>query len=731
MKLVGYTDRMSARSGDTVQVMVSSDHPTFHAELVRLIHGDERPQGPGFKSERVDSSFDGEYLGRHQDITPGSYARIPNSGSLSIEEDFTIQMWIMPTSPRGGTQTLFYAAGSNETRVSLRLDEGRLTLAVGSESAYIAEPMIRGLWYFVAATYASQSGFVHLRVIQQSGIALCDTQFTDGQFASSSARVSGDIYLAAEPVGGQSKLKIANFYNGKIDSPRFFSRCLDSAELDALAAGKKPSDPLADWDFSLDINSSVVTDVSGHQNHGDLVNRPTRAVTGRNWDASTTSWRDAVHQYAAIHFHDDDLSDAGWNPSIAWTLPEGLPSGIYAVKLTSGPDEDHIPLIVVPHVNQARADIAVVIPTFSYLAYANEQMANGGTLSGLVQNYPRRVEDTYIVDNRLISLYDRHSDGSSVCYASWLRPLVNMRPKYTQHYLDNGQGSPHQFAADLHLIDWLVHSGYNFDVVTDLEVHHDGKARFEPYRVVLTGTHAEYTSGAMIDAYKGYLDGGGRLMYLSGNGMFWVTEPDAGTGTGIEIRRRGCAEWTWPVAPGEAHLSSTGELGGIWSTRGRSTHDWLGVGYCGEGTGPGRPFKRTETSNDPRAQFVFDGIAENELIGDFPSLVNGWGAAGFEVDYADPVLMPQHALILATAEGFGEEYEVGSSALSGGAAQHPKMQANLVLLEYPNDGAVFSFSSISWAAGLSYNDYDNNVARLTRNVLDGFLSTGCPPWQAY
>ena len=32
-------------------------------------------------------------------------------------------------------------------------------------------------------------------------------------------------------------------------------------------------------------------------------------------------------EYGAIHFHDDDLSDAGWEPSFAWTVPETCRAG--------------------------------------------------------------------------------------------------------------------------------------------------------------------------------------------------------------------------------------------------------------------------------------------------------------------------------------------------------------------------------------------------------------------
>jgi N,N-dimethylformamidase len=45
----------------------------------------------------------------------------------------------------------------------------------------------------------------------------------------------------------------------------------------------------------------------------------------------------------------------------------------------------------------------------------------------------------------------------------------------------------------------------------------------------------------------------------------------------------------------------------------------------------------------------------------------------------------------------------------------------MVFYETPNGGAVFSTSSIAWAGALSYNNYTNNVSRLTENVIRRFL----------
>jgi N,N-dimethylformamidase len=38
----------------------------------------------------------------------------------------------------------------------------------------------------------------------------------------------------------------------------------------------------------------------------------------------------------------------------------------------------------------------------------------------------------------------------------------------------------------------------------------------------------------------------------------------------------------------------------------------------------------------------------------------------------------------------------------------------------PQGGAVFSTGSIAWIGSLSHNGYDNNVSRITENVLRRF-----------
>jgi N,N-dimethylformamidase len=45
----------------------------------------------------------------------------------------------------------------------------------------------------------------------------------------------------------------------------------------------------------------------------------------------------------------------------------------------------------------------------------------------------------------------------------------------------------------------------------------------------------------------------------------------------------------------------------------------------------------------------------------------------------------------------------------------------MVFYETPNGGAVFSTSSIAWAGALEHANYENNVSRITENVVRRFI----------
>ena len=103
LPLVGYSDRLSVAPGETIRFMVSSDHARYRSQLVRLIHGDTNPDGPGFKQVVVPSAIDAQRDGAHHAIRSGSYAQIPFEDEAATG-GFTFTAFVRPTLPGRGEQ---------------------------------------------------------------------------------------------------------------------------------------------------------------------------------------------------------------------------------------------------------------------------------------------------------------------------------------------------------------------------------------------------------------------------------------------------------------------------------------------------------------------------------------------------------------------------------------------------------------------------------------------------
>ena len=350
---------------------------------------------------------------------------------------------------------------------------------------------------------------------------------------------------------------------------------------------------------------------------------PMRAVTGYNWTGREVDPRLAPKEYGAIYFHDDDLDDANWEVDFELTVPGTWKSGIYAARLTAGTISDDIPFYVRPAVGKASADAAYLIPTMTYLAYGNYRAKDRSHDEHGVMRQPLfQPLETYLDEHPelAMSLYDFHTDGSGCCYSSRRRPMPNMRPSYRWSLV----GGPRHFSADLYMVDWLEAQGFAYDVFTDEDLHFDGLELLKAYKVVITGTHPEYWTTPMLDALETYLAQGGRLMYLGGNGFYWVTSVDPKRAHMIEVRRGMGGTRGWESAPGEEYHSTTGELGGLWRHRGRAPNRIAGIGFAAQGW-DGRARVMFTPGFRYCAEFIFDGIDENEVIAILPIL---GGAAG-------------------------------------------------------------------------------------------------------
>lgn len=736
MKILAYSDRISAAPGETVRVMVSCSEARYRASLVRIIQGDTNPAGPGYREDPVPLDLGGPFDGRIQRIHTGSFARVEDGPLLDDLASFTIAAAVLPTLPGGGPQAI--AARRNPATgagFELGLDgQGCLSFTCAgpggpAHTVSTGKPLLERRWYAVAGSLDAGSG--HLRVVQaplqpdprtDDAGAVAETAAVTG----ATAGVDAPLLLAARPAGDRPAER---HFNGRIDGPRLLARALGDDELPGLLDTGVAGDRhvVAAWDFSLEIPGERIVDVSPNRLHGRLHNLPTRGVTGRRWCGRHHDWTRCADHHGAIHFHDDDLYDTGWEADFSFTVPPDLRSGVYAIRLEAGDEEFYVPLCVRPPPGRPGAPVAFLMPTASYMAYANNRI--GIDVPETEQVCGRLIElnpaDLFMQEHPELGLcfYDLHNDGSGVFYSSRLRPLVNMQPKFIGKL--GGPGSNvWQFNADTHILGWLEGIGQDFDVITDEDLHREGLSLIRDYRVIVTGTHPEYTTRAMNEAVEAWTGRGGRLMYLGGNGFYWRISYHPQLPGVIECRKSEDGIRAFPPGPGEYYASFTGEYTGLWQRNGHPPNRLLGVGMASQGFDASSPYERTPASRDSRAAFVFDGVDE-ETIGDFG--LSGGGAAGIEIDSASTEAgTPPHALVLATSTRYSDVYlmtpeDMDDPAPGLGGTEAPAIRADMVFFETANGGAVFSTGSIAWAGAMAWNGYDNHVATITANVLRRFL----------
>jgi len=736
--LTGYADKITLAPGERLKVMASSTcAQRVEARIVRTRCGDLNPAGPGFRETPVAVDLAPSYPVAEQICHAGSHVLVPPHPLIGGLRSVFLQAVIWPTTADKGRQGLLTCWNAPAASgFAMILDEsGALALLLGDGASApqvlsSGQPLSNRQWYLMAAGYDAETGEASLL---QRSLAGGET-LTASHRTTVRPAVDEDcpLIMAGWLAGRERGRALAGgSYNGKIERPRVCNRVLSQAEMEQLRGdslpGRLQSAVVGAWDFALDISGLMVTDLSANRLHGRTVNLPARGMTGSDWQPEHSSWVKDPERFAAIHFHDDDIYDACWEPTLEVALPADLPSGLYACHLKGGGREDRIPFVVRPPRDRATADLAVLASSATWLAYANLNPLPFDIAELLSSRVIVLHEANLLIDAHPewgASLYDVHSDGSGVCYSSLFRPIINMRPGYVSSF--GGAGSSlREFNADTHLIDWLDAKGVAYDLITDEDLHHEGLELLRRYRTVMTPTHSEYWSTEMWDAAKAYVDQGGRLMVMGGNGFYWRIAYHRELPGVIEVRRSGPAIRTWETGPGEDFQSFDGRRGGLWRALARPPQAIQGVGFVAEGFDVSSAYRRQPDSFDPRAAFIFQGIGAEEPIGDFG--LQGGGAAGVEIDRADRALgTPAHALVLATSEPHSESYRLVNEEVSimipnVTGPTNRRIAADMVFFETAAGGAVFTTGSIAWCGSLSHAGYDNNVSRISENVLQRFL----------
>lgn len=744
--LAGYASSPNCRPGSQVDFHVSSDSPTLaRASIVRLIHGDPNPAGPGFKQEVV-VDLPGETEVSRQRTQAGGHV-VVGPANWGGETRLTIHAFVWPTMVHEVEPQVLVSWWDPERSVgwSFEMLGGSLAVRIGAEEECLLVStgrLFSHTWYSVSLDLDFDRGVATLEQHLVQGrvnsryspvVDLETSHFWEGNFTGRLvADAVPEVVLAARAsaTGPDSSGGTVAHLNGKLDSPAVFAGGASPEQRHELIAGRTAGlRCLAAWDFSVGItrqgftDDSLVVDISGNELHGRTMNYPDRAMTGRNWCGDEEHFVHAPDQYGAIWFHADAVEDCRWQPTWTWTVPNDLPSGCYALWVRAGELEDHVPFFVTPGRRTANR-IAVLIPTFSYVAYANTVAMQTSGGAQLVMGIIATLDDVDLhisehLDDYGRSVYTHTRDGKGTQFSSWRRPIMDMRPRHRHEY-----GSHWQFPADLYLIDWLTEQGFEFDVITDHDLHEQGAELLSRYNVVITGTHPEYVSGAMLDAWEDYLGSGGRGMYLGGNGFYWVTTPHPDKPWLIEMRRGEVGDQGWRAEAGERYHQINGERGGLWRMRGRAPQRLWGVGYGAHGLDRSAPYVQLPDASDARWSWIFEGVAAGEAVGNFGLSNNG--AAGLEFDRIDSTLgTPPNTALLASSIGHSrnaaiavEDVYLARDGMNG--IESPLVRSDLAFFTTRGGGAVFSAGSMTWCGSLAHNDYSNNVSTITRNILAVF-----------
>ncbi|KAJ5352609.1 hypothetical protein N7452_001583 [Penicillium brevicompactum] len=726
-EITGYVEPWIATPGQIIDVKVSSTEPDLQYRVVRLIHGPQGEKFDGMVQETVPGIPQGTITGRYQVASPGSYAVIPRR-DYGICEDgveatvhFQAHLVEEATHFQAIMSSLDVPSRSGFAAVLTEQGYAELWIGTGSSIQVVSTNFKPRLKEWVGLNLSIKANTVSFKLTPIP--SFCE-KFENPVMGSvnlaENVSIQGSCVLTIAASYAESPTKRAeqpvNFFNGRIGGPE-------------LRSPSSEGTIFAKWDFSLAMDTETILDTSGNGAQGYLVQAPTRAVSGHDWNGKVSDWTKADSGYDAIHFHEDDLDDAAWKTDLNIFLPSTLRSGAYAVVVNAKGSvlKDSIPFFVRPTESTSSAldaKVACVLSTFTYLAYANEHVYDRMHLQP--ETYPwvvKRDEHAYKTERRLdlgLSCYDIHNDRSGVIFSSAKRPILNLRPDYISWNLHRPRG----LSADLILLEFLERSGIPYDVVTDHDLHVQGKEALQRYQTVLTGSHPEYHTIESLFAYSDYVKTGGHLMYLGGNGFYWSCATASEKLHRVEIRRgdQGVRSFTMPGS--DRVFSTNGQLGLLWRTRGLAANRLVGVGCCAGGSGPGVPYKRTDAGRKEEFSWMFQGIAEDELLG---SEGFGGGASGDELDKCDyGIGSPPNTVIVATSVGHPDEFgifpeEVEYPMLKTVGTQTNEIRSDITYYEASGGGAVFSVGSINWLNSLGWDHFQNNVATLTENVLREFL----------
>jgi len=752
-----YTDRVSVAAGDTIRFHVSSSYP-YELQVCRL-----GPDVDGPSRDEVLHSF-GRTSAALQPIHPGSYAvaEKPLDAQTPLAA-LTLELWIRRWRTMGQQAIIGQFDKPDACGFGLFVNEdGSLSFYIGDGGAFVADHLHttppdqlkmqinpEGLKHFPDNTPSSVLSNQWHHVVAVFDGASKQIWVDGRQVSTWNSAVSLRPGTASLRIGAAGHEGAAGgFLDADLAMPAIYGKALSPAEIEArfkTGGLARPSDPklLACWPLDEEKGTRLA-DASPHGHHARIINQGTWMIGGPSFDPNVPRFggyepaKDARRGHG-LRLASDDLFDCRWKVSHEYRLPETARSGIYVARLRFQYEGEerlyHTVFIVKKAASRPKAPIAFLCATNSWKAYSATSFSP--TWKGIKKSIGNNGLENSPGNPPAFCFYRPHQAGQGTYQHGFRMPWPIVGP-YTTVGPEDWDYS-HLCRQDRFTQAWLENQGYDYDVLSDIDIHLDPHA-LDGYRVLYVVGHSEYWSFDAMNHVRRFLEQGGNAIVLSGNTAFWrvsfnedasIIECRKGDAPGTQVRadRRG-----------ELWHSHDGKRGGMSRECGFPAWQLFGLEYCsmfGVGTPGAGPYKVSNPDH-----FLFRQPHDLKMAQGEP-FCNTPGKAlpqpiGHEGDVRVSTLAkflveppPEGATaptedpagMTLLAEGYADIQKIAFAWdyfqrwLPPGKAPLVPVAAEMIYWERPTGGRVFHAGSINAGSTLSA---DSRWTGLMHNVLHHF-----------
>jgi N,N-dimethylformamidase len=592
-----YADEKSVAAGDRIRFHVSSDVPYTLSICKPNRIGDEG-------SDTVLHTFP-LTSPRVQPIHPGSYISVENGLSQrQLFEAVTFEVWVKPWSFGRRQALLSQYDFPGACGYGLFLNEaGDVEFYVGNGKDFAETSVLKGPsldqreWQHVVGTWDGHTASLWINAKKVA-----------------SREVAVNLRPGSAPLrfGSSSIDGVANeFLDGDLVMPVIYSRILP--EMEIARRFEERGLHIASDRFVLgcwplrEQRGDAVHDVSGHQRTGRIINHATWMINGPAFEPQKVGiYEETVPAYDplqdptrgnGIRFARDDLYDCRWDVTHEFLVPTDAKPGIYVGRVrfeaTDAVRTYDITFIVKKGHHAAPAPMLVLCSTNTWLAYASSPFAENAPMNS---TWPRRgvgLKNSHS-DAPDYNTYTRHSGGQPAYHVGLRMPWPNAAPSAL--YDPDGIGFGQWTRLELYLHFWLDRCGYEYDVISELDLHSDPDI-LNQYKTVVINGHSEYWSIPAYDGVDRYLRNGGTTIVLSGNSIGSRVSFDENLTvmeqrkTNVETRIVPGSDAEFPGgAHGEQYHSDDWARGGHMRRAGRSSAHIIGLDTGGWAFAEGKDF---------------------------------------------------------------------------------------------------------------------------------------------